>query len=187
MIYRFLILSDEVDNFSREIEIDSEATFLDFNDAILKSVGYKKDQLTSFFHCMNGWEKYEEITLIEMDTNPDTDSYVMESTHLYEFAEDEGDRLIFVFDNLTERSFFIELKEIKPGSLDEPKCTRKKGEAPKQITSEDEFLYGLGDSANGKNNILDDDDFYGDSEFDMEELDSEGFGDVGLDELGETY
>jgi len=29
MVFRFLILSDEVDDFKREIKIDSEATFLD--------------------------------------------------------------------------------------------------------------------------------------------------------------
>ncbi len=29
MVFRFLILSDEVDDFKREIKIDSEATFQD--------------------------------------------------------------------------------------------------------------------------------------------------------------
>lgn len=185
MIYKFLILSDEADNFAREIEINSDATFLEFNNAILNSVGYQNDQLTSFFHCMNGWEKYEEITLIEMDTNSENDSYTMEHTHLDEFVNDEEDRLIFVFDMLTERSFFIELKEIKPGTLKCAKCTRQQGKAPKQITSEDEFLLNPTPQS-GKGSILDDD-FYGDSEFDMDELDADGFGDVGLDELGENY
>ena len=46
MVYRFTIISDEVDNFRREIQIDSEATFLDFHNAILKSVGYPNDQMT---------------------------------------------------------------------------------------------------------------------------------------------
>ena len=50
MIYRFTIISDEVDDFIREIKIDSEATFHDFHEAILKAAGYKNDQLTSFFH-----------------------------------------------------------------------------------------------------------------------------------------
>lgn len=185
MIYRFLILSDEVDNFAREIEINSDATFLEFNNAILASVKYQTDQLTSFFHCLNGWEKHEEITLIEMDTNAENDAYVMDKTYLDEFVTDEGDRLIFVFDNLTERSFFIELKEIKPGSNDKAVCTKSVGKAPKQITSEDEFLFNT-DSKTGKDPLLDDD-FYGDSEFDMDELDADGFGDVGLDELGENY
>ena len=36
MIFKFLILSDEVDDFAREISIDSEATFLELNDAILE-------------------------------------------------------------------------------------------------------------------------------------------------------
>ena len=44
MIYRFTIISDEVDDFVREIQIDPEATFLDFHEAILKSVGYTNDQ-----------------------------------------------------------------------------------------------------------------------------------------------
>ena len=45
MVFRFLLLSDEVDDFKREIQIDSEATFLDLHNAILDSVGYTKDQM----------------------------------------------------------------------------------------------------------------------------------------------
>ena len=44
MVYRFTIISDEVDNFRREIQIDSEATFLDLHNAILKSAGYPNDR-----------------------------------------------------------------------------------------------------------------------------------------------
>ena len=51
MIYRFTIISDEVDDFVREIQIDPEATFYDFHEAILKSAGYTNDQMTSFFIC----------------------------------------------------------------------------------------------------------------------------------------
>ena len=36
MIYRFTIISDEFDDFVREIQIDPEATFYDFHEAILK-------------------------------------------------------------------------------------------------------------------------------------------------------
>ena len=71
MIYRFTIISDEVDDFVREIQIDPEATFYDFHEAILKSVGYTNDQMTSFFICDDDWEKEKEITLEEMDDNPE--------------------------------------------------------------------------------------------------------------------
>ena len=65
MIYRFTIISDEVDDFVREIQIDPEATFYDFHEAILKSAGYTNDQMTSFFICDDDWEKEKEITLEE--------------------------------------------------------------------------------------------------------------------------
>ena len=57
MIYRFTLISDEVDDFVREIQIDPEATFYDFHEAIVKSVGYTNDQMTSFFICDDDWEK----------------------------------------------------------------------------------------------------------------------------------
>ena len=51
MVYKFRLLSDEVENFRRDIEIDSEATFLELHKAILDSVNYPDDQMTSFFIC----------------------------------------------------------------------------------------------------------------------------------------
>ena len=47
MIYNFRIVSDEVDNFKREIQIDADATFLDLRNAICDSVCYEKTQLSS--------------------------------------------------------------------------------------------------------------------------------------------
>ena len=38
MVYRFTLISDEVDDFIREIKIDSEATFFDLHEAILLSL-----------------------------------------------------------------------------------------------------------------------------------------------------
>ena len=80
MVYRFILISDEVEDFMREIKIDSDATFLDFHKAILKSCGYNDDQITSFTICENGWEKCQEITLEDMSTSSDEDSYVMAKT-----------------------------------------------------------------------------------------------------------
>lgn len=73
MIYRFTIISDEVDDFVREIQIDPEATFFDFHEAILDAAGYSHDQMTSFFICDDDWEKEKEVTLEEMDNNPEID------------------------------------------------------------------------------------------------------------------
>ena len=144
MIYRFTIISDEVDDFVREIQIDPEATFYDFHEAILKSAGYTNDQMTSFFICDDDWEKEKEITLEEMDDNPEMDSWVMKETQLSELVEDEKQKLLYVFDYMTERCFFIELSEIITGKeMKGAKCTKKAGEAPKQTADFEEMAAAL--------------------------------------------
>ena len=105
MVYRFLILSDEVEDFKREIQISSEATFLELQDIILDSVHYTKDQMTSFFICDDDWSKRTEITLLEMDTSSDVDCYVMDSTRLDELLLDEHQKLMFVFDYMSRPCF----------------------------------------------------------------------------------
>ena len=169
MIYRFTIISDEVDDFVREIQIDPEATFFDLHEAILKAANYTNDQMTSFFICDDDWEKEKEITLEEMDNNPEMDSWIKKETRLNELIEDEKQKLLYVFDYMTERCFFIELSEIITGKeIKGAKCTKKSGEAPKQTVDFEEMAAGGGS--------LDlDENFYGDQDFDMEDFDAEGF------------
>lgn len=64
MIFKFIMVSDEIDEFRREIEIESDSTFLEFHKAILDSVGYTDDQITSFFICDDEWERSQEISLV---------------------------------------------------------------------------------------------------------------------------
>ena len=109
MIYRFILISDEVDDFMREIQIDADASFLDFHKAIQTTCGYKDGEMTSFTICENGWEKCQEITLEEMDTESDQDSYVMADTRIGDMVEEERQHLLYTFDPLADRCFFIEL------------------------------------------------------------------------------
>ena len=134
MIFKFVILSDEVDDFVREIQIESDATFLELNDAILESVGYGKDQMTSFLVCNDYWEIENEITLVDMDTSSEQDSLVMDRTRIEEFVSEEGQKLMFVFDYLNERSFFMELKSVITNkSVDKAICEVSRGVAPAQV------------------------------------------------------
>ncbi|HOO19057.1 MAG TPA: hypothetical protein PK296_02580, partial [Paludibacteraceae bacterium] len=94
MVFRFTILSDEVDDFIRVIDMDAEATFLDLHNAILDSVNFKKDELTSFFLCSDEWEKEQEITLIEMDTSSEYDNLVMDKVKLGDLLTDEKQKLL---------------------------------------------------------------------------------------------
>lgn len=175
MIFRFIIISDEVEDFKREIKIDADNTFLDLFKAIVGCTGFNENEMASFFICDDNWRKEQEITLVEMDTYSDEDPYTMEECVLNDYLEDEKQKLLFVFDYLTERALFIELSEIITGkSLKKPLCALSIGEAPKQYLNPDETV--------GTTASIDvDESFFGDEGFDLEELDKEGFD--GLDDI----
>ncbi|MBR6758215.1 MAG: hypothetical protein IKM35_07045 [Bacteroidaceae bacterium] len=174
MVYKFLIISDEVEDFKRVIRIDSDATFKELHDVILDSVGYTKDQMTSFFICEDDWEKQTEVTLMDMGLESDEDIWLMDSTPLSELVEDEGQRLMFTFDYLTDRSFFMELREIEFGEdLDQAECIKSVGDAPAQTIDFEEIEKKI--AAQSTFDDLDAD-FYGSDEYDISELDEESFG-----------
>lgn len=170
MVYRFILINDEVEDFLREIQIDAESSFLDFHHAILESVNFPDNQMTSFFLCEDNWEKTTEITLEDMDLSSEEDNYVMEKTPLNELVEDEQQKLVYVFDPLTERCFFIELVEIICGKdLIMPKCTQSKGKIPAQSVDLDDFTAKLDVHEDlGEN-------FYGDESYNADDFDPEGF------------
>ena len=176
MIFKFLIVCDEVENFKREISIDADSTFLDLNNAILKSCNYSDDQITSFYVCDENWKQGSQILREEMDdsSSSDEDTFIMENTILRDIIEDINDHLVFVFDPLSERMFFIKATDMITGkNLKQPECTLSKGKAPQQILDFNESLANI-DTENG--NIMDDDtDFYGSDGFNEDEFDSDAY------------
>lgn len=180
MIYNFRVVSDEVDNFRRDIQIDADASFLDFRNAIYDSVGYDKNQMCSFFLCDDEWNKEREITLEDMGFDASDDAYLMEDTILSDEIEDEGQRLMLTFDYLNDRSFFIEMKKSEPGkSLIEPLVASSMGQAPEQ-ESELEVPDVVKNAAKSLEDF--DDEFYGTESYNDDEFEAGGFSDMTLEE-----
>jgi hypothetical protein len=176
MVYKFTMLSDEVDNFVRVIKIDSEAKFFELHNAILDSVNYEKNQMTSFFICSDNWEKGQEVTLVEMESSSEYDNLTMDDTTLEELLSEENQKLLYVFDMMSDRVFFMELTEIIPlKNLKKAVCESAEGDAPQQIM-EDEGIVIAPPKA------VIDEEFYGDQDFEMDELDEEGFGEMNFDD-----
>lgn len=184
MIFNFRLVSDEVDNFKREIEIDADDTFLDLRNAICDAVKYDRSEMCSFFLCDDSWEKEKEITLEDMGTDSDEDTYLMDECILSDYIDDEGQKLMFVFDYLTDRAFFLQLKKIITGkSLKDPVCTLSMGKAPEQHIDMKRFEADIDAKAAKQAAAIEDfgEDFdeegYNDDEFDPE-----GFSDLTFDE-----
>ncbi len=184
MIFNFRIVSDEVDNFKREIQIDSTATFLELKKALCQCTGYDMGQMSSFFICADNWEKEKEVTSEDMDSDPDQDIWLMEDTPLDELIEDEGQKLMYVFDYLTERAFFIEMTEMITGrKLLDPVCTLSVGTPPPEAVDIDEFDAKIDAKATTAVATVDlDEDFYGNDAYNDDEFDTAGFDELTYDD-----
>ena len=182
MIFNFRIVSDEVDNFKREIQIDATATFLDLKKAICECVGYDATQMSSFFLCDRNWEKEKEITFEDMGADDDQDVWLMDESVLSDFIEDEGQKLLYVFDYITERMFFIEMTQLVTGrTLKDPLCTLSLGTPPPETVDLEEFDAKV--EAKQASAVSDlDEDFYGAESYNEDEFDAQGFDEMTFDD-----
>lgn len=188
MIYVFRVVSDEVSNFRREIQIDADATFLDLRNAICECTGYEKALLSSFFTCDDDWDREQEISLEDMGSDSSQDVYLMEDTPISDFIEDEGQKLQWVFDYFTNRAFFLELKRAEPGKhLKDALCSVSVGEAPAQLVNLNEFDAKMDETADKISKGLVDpvdlgEDFYGSTGYNDDEFDAAGFDELSMDD-----
>ena len=179
MIYRFLLASDESLGFRGEIKIDADDSFFDFHKTIMKCIEFDEVEMTSFIMCDDDWRRKQEITLAEIETDSDVDSFIMEEEILSDWLEDEKEKLMFIFDYYNDRGFYIELAEIIFGKNQSTPTCKKQGEPPVQFLKEEKAEPTKPNTP--LTPIIDtDDEFYGDEDYDPDEIDADGF--EGLDD-----
>jgi len=146
MIYTFKVTTNEKRDFLRLIEIDPEDTFESLHSIIQQSSGFGEDQLASFFILDEKMSKRVEISLIDLG-NEELPHYTMGKTTIKNLVKTKGQKLLYVFDILYERSFYVELMEISmKKNLNEPQVAYQQGKAPNQILTEDVELIDSPDS-----------------------------------------
>ena len=137
MVYQFKITSIENSEFLRVIEIDAERSFADLHWCIQNCCQYTSDQLASFFVAGDNFGIQKEITFLDCGKNGSRIE-VMGKTKLHDILSDTGQRLLYVFDFFSDRSFYIELTEIyMKKNLQENQVAEIKGDAPAQVLEEE--------------------------------------------------
>lgn len=147
--YRFRILSDEAEDFVRDIETLASRTFLDLHEYLGKLMEFDSNELASFSICNSRWAKQSEITLIDMDLDKvekeDIDdeevvkkvklkTALMSDSRLNMFMDDPHQRIIYEYDYMNPQVFFIELMKIIPAETDiiYPVCIKSEGVLPRK-------------------------------------------------------
>ncbi len=150
MVYKFRLISNEVHEFVRDVEILSDQTFYDLHRSITHDLHYDKSQIASFFLSNEKWEKLEEVTLFDMtEGESGVETYVMDQTRMDHLISEEKQRMLYVFDFFNERVLFIELHSIRERKDKEtfPRISLSKGDPPVQILNDFNNLndFGLDD------------------------------------------
>lgn len=156
MIFYLRLLSNEADDFVKEIAIESEKTFGDLHEFLQQLLNYDASQMASFFTTDSDWNKELEVTLFDMGTGDIDNLLVMQETKLSELINETGQRLLYIYDFFSERAFFAEVIQISEGHLDQPNCYRNEGTAPDQILISDL-----------ENDFLTEEELYSDDEDDL--------------------
>ena len=113
MIFKFRMLSDENDGFVREYEVPYDMNLVDFNNFICTDLKYDSTVMASFFTSDASWNKLDEFTLADMGDEEDLTPRTMSSVALGQIIHNNKDRLIYVFDMLCNRAYYLELIEAK--------------------------------------------------------------------------
>lgn len=146
-LYRFRLLFEEQEDFLRDYDILASQTFLNFHDLIAETVELKGNELASFFICDRNWRKKKEITLIDMqqseeervedkddeDTrsarSPKIPILEMSKVKIKDVIDDPHQRLLYEYDFLNPKTFYIELMKIVDADPNDtyPKCIKSTG------------------------------------------------------------
>lgn len=171
MVFRFRMLSDENDHFVRDYEVLYDTSLLDFHRFILQSLEYD-DCMASFFTADDRWEKLREFTLFDMggdgsDNAPET----MENVTLGQIIHRHRDRLIYLFDMMGDRAYYLELTGACEADPDAsyPREIFARAEAPDQYDPSKNAADDDADSDSAFDDMMDEfRDFEGDDNYDDE-------------------
>lgn len=178
MVLTLTVASKEVEDFVLNVKIDSDATFADLNRVIREACGWTDAIPATIYVCDDRWHPRTAIPEVG-----DYEHDSMDEVELGGHLEDEGQRLLYLFDPEEKRHLLMEVSRIAFGeSLEHPRH-RLYGTAPEQvltpepstIASPTDLLAQLNAAALGEMDDEDEeesDDFEG---FDPEEFDPEGF------------
>jgi hypothetical protein len=128
------MLSDENDNFVRDFEVSHEMNLLELHNFIITSIEYD-DCMASFYTADEQWQPLQEFSLMDLGEEQfDGAPMAMEKVSLAELVVSECNRLIYQFDMIADRAFYLEVvsaSEPNP-ELEYPRVSFENARVPDQ-------------------------------------------------------
>ena len=137
IIFKYRMLSDESDNFVRDFEVKPDMTLTEFHNFVRDALGYD-ECMVSIFKSDAEWRPLEEFTQLDMGDDMPGMPRCMDNVTLLEVNNSFNDRLIYTFDMINSRSFYLELIDMqRPNDeFDYPRVSFEHAPAPDQYDPE---------------------------------------------------
>lgn len=148
--YKFRVLLDNENNAEifRDIVLDQSESFETFYKAIMDAFDFTNEQMASFYVSNEEWDKGEEISLVDVNFDPDADPVgLMSQLHLEDRVRESDQKFILVHDFMSMWIFLIELQGFVDETVTQPYVTLSVGKAPNEDSRqqmegyEEEYLY----------------------------------------------
>ena len=140
--YRFILRFEDYSDFSREVDILADQTFEDFYNVLAENLKFDKNQWAAFYISNHNFRKKKEIlkTLPQNTNNPKNSEeaplpVIMPDSVLNDFIDDPHQRLLFVFDESNQWTFYIEMMKIFAADENKsyPMIVKTEGETPREL------------------------------------------------------
>ena len=137
IVFKYRMLSDESDNFVRDFEVYPDMTLTEFHHFLLDALGYEPC-MVSIFKSDAEWRLVEEFTELDMGDDSPGVPRCMDNVRLMEINNDFHDRLVYTFDMINDRSYYLELIDMqRPDSnLTYPRVAFEHAPVPDQYDPE---------------------------------------------------
>ena len=110
-VLKFRMLTDENDNFVRDMDVPAEISLLDLHNFITQTLGYD-ECMASFFTADDRWERLREFTLMDMGQAGDEAPLPMDGVMVGQVIRRLHDRLIWLFDMFANRAYYLEAVDV---------------------------------------------------------------------------
>lgn len=110
MIYKIRAILNTEEDIIRDLAILKSESLEDLHNAICNAFGFTGHEMAAFYKADKDWNQGEEFPLFDMSDGTNNKTQ-MQEVSIEDVLENNGSRLLYVYDFLTMWSFYIELVE----------------------------------------------------------------------------
>ena len=166
MIYKIRVILDAKEDVFRDLAVEEDINLEELHNAITQAFGFDTSEMAAFYNCDDNWNQQEQYSLFDMG---EEETALMSETSMKDVLNEEGTKLIYVYDFFNMWTFFVELASVESKSTEfsYPQLLFSFGVLPESPPEKD-FSFETEDNEDDLNMGFDDMESFDDMEADPE-------------------